>query len=160
VTIGGGGAFREEATEERVLLRVEVRSAAERKDGAIEDAEDEVGVSFESGRESTAGCALRRGAVTPFRPVVECVLRATDRTEAASEVSRVAEPFGLTERATLPARVECMLTESLSSVLFVTRSPPLDVGTGDLAGAIPGTKSSSTGTSISEVSSEKGRQPS
>lgn len=154
VTIGGGGGLRE-ATDERTLLRVDVLSAADRKEGAMEEAEEDVGVSFESGRGSTA-CILRRAVVvTPLRDTAECVLRATERTEAASETS-LADPFGgLAERATLPARVECMLRESLSSVLFVTRSPVLDGGTDDFDGFDPGTRSSSTGTSISSLNSSK-----
>jgi hypothetical protein len=145
VTMGGGGGLRVGAADDRALLSVDVRSAADRKDGAKEEAE-EVGVSFESGRGST----LRRVEVTWLRDVVEWVLRAADRMEDASDASLGVALLGLGDRTTLPARVECMLMVSLSSGLFVTRSPPADACNDDLESGLPGTNSSSIGTSISE----------
>lgn len=148
-TICGGGGRREDATDDR-LLATDWRSVAERKEGAREDAED-VGVSLESGRGSST---FRRGELTGLREVVERVLRATDRTDGVSEANLVVmvAPFGLVvERTLLGARVECMLTESLSSVLFVTRRPPEDICVADLLSELLGTNNSSTGTSISAV---------
>jgi hypothetical protein len=143
--MGGGGGLRVGAADDRALLSVDVRSAADRKDGAREEAE-EVGVSLESGRGST----LRRVEVTWLRDVVEWVLRATDRMEETSDASLGVALLGLGDRTTLPARVECMLMVSLSSGLFVTRSPPADVCNDDLESGLPGTNNSSIGTSISD----------
>ncbi len=71
------------------------------------------GVSFESGRRLLGESGTRRvSVVVEAREVVECVLRATERMEEATEDLAASRPA--TERATL--RIECRLTVSDSSV--------------------------------------------
>jgi hypothetical protein len=154
VTIAGGACLRtrdEDAAEVDLRLEAtELRSAADRKEGAMDEADDEVGVSFESGLGSYAA-SFRRVVVVlevVFRGPVESVLLVVDRTDTASD-GRLEAPLALTERMVLPARVECMLPDSPSSALLACRKPDLEFGVAGFAGFTPGISSSSTGTSIS-----------
>ena len=89
------------------------------------------GVSFESGRRLPGECGTRRETVVVvMRETVECVLRATERIEAAEDLA-ASRP--VTDLARL--RVECRLMVSESSPLgmgpFLTVSlPPLAVEDG------------------------------
>ena len=89
------------------------------------------GVSFESGRRLLGESGTRRGRVVVVtREVVECVLRATERIEAAEDF-----PTSLPTTDFARLRVERKLTVSESSVLdtgpFLTVSfPPLAVDDG------------------------------
>ena len=109
------------------------------------------GVSFESGRKLLGDGGTRRGIVVVVtREAVECVLRATERTEAAEDLT-ASRPA--TDLATL--LMECMLTVSESSTFemgpFRTVSlPPLAVEDG-----VAGIKSS-----CSVASSNSGRSQS
>jgi hypothetical protein len=118
-------------------------SAAERKDEATDD---ELGVSFESGRSS------RRPAVdVPVaRDVVVRTLRAVECTELAEEAGGAVR-LAVAGTPVVPVRAECMLIDSASSGRFATRRRPpvLGLNGGDLALVGATASSSSIGTSIS-----------
>ena len=120
---------------------VSARLAREDGDGVVC-----AGVSFESGLRLLGERGTRRGiVVVETREVVESVLRATDRTEAAEDfvASRPA-----TDLATL--RIECKLTVSESSNLetgpFLTVSLPpraVEVGAEGIKSSVSCSSSSS-----------------
>ncbi len=92
------------------------------------------GVSFESGLRLLGERGTRREIVVVVtREVVECVLRATERTEAAEDLTATSRP--VTDLATL--RIECKLTVSDASSIFETGPfrtvslPPRAVEDGD-----------------------------
>lgn len=101
------------------------------------------GVNFESGRGFEVLTVLREASVT--RETVECVLRATDRTEAAEDL--IVSSVALTaSRATDSGRTECMLPASSSG--FGDFRPPTRLAVA-LGVAFGGLNKSSTETSIS-----------
>lgn len=103
------------------------------------------GESLESGLRFEVLTVLRE--VTVAREMVECVLRATDRIEAAEDF-KFASFVRVPLRVTASGRSECILLAS--SWAFETLRPPARLGV-TLGVAFGGLNKSSTGTSISAI---------